>query len=42
MLAAGRQAAQIASRQLNEQPFLMMLLGIALGYIAAFLIHGRR
>jgi hypothetical protein len=42
MLVAGRQAAQAASRQVNEQPLLAMIAGLALGYIAAVLIHGRR
>jgi hypothetical protein len=42
LLSAGRQAARVVSRPFNEQPFLMMLLGIAVGYVAALLIHRRR
>jgi hypothetical protein len=42
MLETGRQAAQAASRQVSEQPLLAVIAGLALGYIAAALIHGRR
>jgi ElaB/YqjD/DUF883 family membrane-anchored ribosome-binding protein len=42
VLAAGRHAAQTASRQVNEQPFMVVIAGFALGYVAAFLLHGRR
>jgi hypothetical protein len=42
VLAAGRRAAQAASRQVNEQPLMALIVGFALGYIAAFLLHGRR
>ena len=42
VLAAGRRAAQAGSKQINEQPLLAVIGGFALGYIAAFLLHGRR
>ena len=42
MLATGRQTAQALSRQFDEQPFLTVLAGFGLGYIAGLLIHGRR
>ena len=42
MLSAGRDAAQAASRQVEEQPLLAVIVGFALGYIAALLVHGRR
>ncbi|HJU19531.1 MAG TPA: hypothetical protein VJ770_24010 [Stellaceae bacterium] len=42
MLAAGSQAAKTLYRRFDEQPLLMMLAGVALGYTAALLIHGRR
>ena len=42
VLAAGRHAAQTASRQVNEQPLMVVIAGFALGYVAAFLLHGRR
>lgn len=42
VLAASRQAAQAASRQIDEQPILAVIAALALGYIAALLIHGRR
>jgi ElaB/YqjD/DUF883 family membrane-anchored ribosome-binding protein len=42
VLEAGRHAAQAASRQVEEQPLLGMIAGLALGYIAALLIHGRQ
>ena len=42
MLATGRQAAQVVSRQFDEQPLLTVLAGLGLGYIAGLLIHGRR
>lgn len=41
VLAAGRQATQ-AARQIGEQPVLAVIAALALGYIAALLIHGRR
>jgi hypothetical protein len=42
MLAASRQAAQVVSHQFEEQPFMTAVVGFALGYIAALIIHGRR
>ena len=42
VLAAGRRAAQAGSNQINEQPLLAVIGGFALGYVAAFLLHGRR
>jgi type VI protein secretion system component VasF len=42
VLAPGRHAAQTASRQVNEQPLMVVIAGFALGYVAAFLLHGRR
>jgi ElaB/YqjD/DUF883 family membrane-anchored ribosome-binding protein len=42
VLAAGRQAAQAASRQIDKQPVLAVIVALALGYIAALLVHGRR
>ena len=42
MLAAGRQAAQVKTRPSDERPFLTLLAGFGLGYIAGLLIHGRR
>ena len=42
MLAAGRHAAQAASRQADEQPLMAVIVGFVLGYIAALLVHGRR
>jgi len=42
MLATGRQTAQAVSHQFDEQPFLAVLAGFGLGYIAGLLIHGRR
>jgi ElaB/YqjD/DUF883 family membrane-anchored ribosome-binding protein len=42
MLAAGRGAAQAASRRVEEQPLMAVIVGFALGYIAALLVHGRR
>jgi hypothetical protein len=39
--AGDRQTAQAVSRQFNEQPFLTVLAGFGLGYIAGLLIHGR-
>ena len=42
MLSAGRDAAQAASRHVEEQPLLAVIVGFALGYIAALLVHRRR
>jgi ElaB/YqjD/DUF883 family membrane-anchored ribosome-binding protein len=42
MLAAGRHAVQAATRQVDEQPLMAVIAGFALGYIASWLIHGRR
>jgi hypothetical protein len=42
MLSAGPGAAQAASRHVEEQPLLSMIVGFVLGYIAALLVHGRR
>ena len=39
MLATGRQTAQAVFRQFDEQPFLTVLAGFGLGYIAGL---GRR
>jgi hypothetical protein len=36
VLAAGRHAPQTASRQVNEQPLMVVIAGFALGYVAAF------
>jgi hypothetical protein len=41
VMAASRQA-QAASRRIDEQPVLAVIAALALGYIAALLIHGRR
>jgi ElaB/YqjD/DUF883 family membrane-anchored ribosome-binding protein len=42
VLSAGRDAAQAASRHVEEQPLLAVIVGFALGYIAALLVHGHR
>lgn len=42
MLAAGRHAVQAATRRVDEQPLMAVIAGFALGYIASWLIHGRR
>jgi len=42
MLIAARHATQAASRQVNEQPLMAVIVGVTLGYIAALLVHGRR
>ena len=42
MLTAARHATQAASRQVNEQPLMAVIVGVTLGYIAALLVHGRR
>jgi len=42
VMAASRQAAQAASRRIDEQPVLAVIAALALGYIVALLIHGRR
>jgi hypothetical protein len=41
MVAAGRQAAQVVSRQFGEQPVLTVVAGLVLGYIVGLLIHFR-
>ncbi|MBV8738129.1 MAG: hypothetical protein JO007_12890 [Alphaproteobacteria bacterium] len=41
-LDLGRDAAQSISRQFQEQPVIMALMGTALGYLAGALIHSRR
>jgi hypothetical protein len=42
VLGAARQMAQLVSRQLDEQPLMMLAAGFALGYTTALLLHGRR
>ena len=42
VLGAVRQATRGVSRQLNEQPFLMVAASFALGYMTALMLHGRR
>ncbi len=42
LLDLGRDAAQSMSRQFQEQPVIMALAGVAVGYLAGALIHGRR
>jgi hypothetical protein len=42
VLADGRHAAQAASRRASEQPLMAVIGSFAVGYIAAFLLHGRR
>lgn len=42
VLGAVRQVGQVLSHQLEEQPFMMMMAGFALGYITALWLHGRR
>jgi len=39
---AGRHATKSVSRQINENPLMAVLVGFALGYVASFMIHGRR
>ena len=40
---AGRSAANAVVRQINDQPLVAMLLfAAAIGYVASFLMHGRR
>ena len=41
-LTAGRQVAQIVSRQFDKQPFLTALAAFGLGYITSLFIHGHR
>jgi hypothetical protein len=41
-LDLGRDAAQSISRQFQEQPVIIALMGAALAYLAGALIHGRR
>jgi ElaB/YqjD/DUF883 family membrane-anchored ribosome-binding protein len=40
--AGSRQAAQNRSHQFNEPPLMTVVAGLALGYIAGLLMHGRR
>ena len=42
VLGAVRQVGQVLSHQLEEQPFMMMVAGFALGYITALWLHGRQ
>jgi hypothetical protein len=42
VLGAVRQVTQVASRQFDEQPFLMVVASFALGYMTALMLHGRR
>ena len=42
MLTTARHATQAASRQVNEQPLMAVIVGFTLGYVAALLVHGRR
>ncbi len=42
VLSAVRQVAQVVSHQFDEQPFMMVAAGFALGYMTALLLHGRR
>jgi hypothetical protein len=42
LLAIGRDTAQSISRQLEEQPVIMVFAGVAVGYLAGALIHSRR
>jgi hypothetical protein len=42
VLGAVRQATRVVSRQLDEQPFLMVAASFALGYMTALMLHGRR
>jgi ElaB/YqjD/DUF883 family membrane-anchored ribosome-binding protein len=39
---AGRRATTSASRQIVENPFLAVLVGCALGYVAGWWVRGRR
>ena len=41
-MGAVRQVGQVLSHQLEEQPFMMMVAGFALGYITALWLHGRQ
>ena len=38
---AGRRATRSVSRQIDERPLIAVLVGFALGYVAALWIHGR-
>ncbi len=42
VLGAVRQVGQVLSHQLEEQPFMMMIAGFALGYMTAVWLHGQR
>src|SRR6202035_4116541 len=42
LLAARRDAVHAATRKVDEQPLMAVIAGFALGYIASWLIHGRR
>ena len=39
---AGRRATTSASRQIGGNPFITVLVGCVLGYVAGWWIHGRR
>ena len=41
VLGAVRQVTQVVSHQFDEQPFLMVAAGFALGYMTALLLHRR-
>jgi ElaB/YqjD/DUF883 family membrane-anchored ribosome-binding protein len=38
---AGRRATRSVSRQIDEKPWMAILVGFALGYLASSWIHGR-
>jgi ElaB/YqjD/DUF883 family membrane-anchored ribosome-binding protein len=38
---AGRRATKSVSRQIRERPFMLVLIGFALGCVASFWIQGR-
>jgi hypothetical protein len=42
LLAIGRDTTQSVSRQFREQPVITALVGVAVGYLAGALLHGRR
>jgi ElaB/YqjD/DUF883 family membrane-anchored ribosome-binding protein len=42
VIDAGRRATGSVSRQIGENPFVAVLVGCALGYVAGWWIHGRR
>ena len=37
---AGRHATQSVSRQINQNPWIALLVGVALGYVAGWWIYG--